>query len=153
MGLFDKVKKTASDAKQRVDTAKAQVAQAQQSMRNAVDAVTGKPISLDEELKARYAEEDTRSIWINVSEDKWLSEYRADHLTIEPVNAFFEGSGEKPDLIFTAPNRTRLFKVTSRMSAYNELVSNTHRALQKLFIMHNEGDFGNYYRIKVVFVQ
>ena len=75
MGLFDKVKKTASDAKQRVDTAKAQVSQAQKNMRNAVDAVAGKPISLDEELKARYAEEDTRSIWINVSEDKWLSEY------------------------------------------------------------------------------
>lgn len=153
MGLFDKIKKTADDAKTRVDTAKAQVSQAQQSMKNAVNAVTGKPMPLDDELKERYAEEDSRSVWINVSEDKWLSQHKLDHCSVEPVSAVFEGEKAKPDLVFIAPNGERLFRITSRMSAYKALTDNSHRVLQKLFVLYTEGDIGNYYRIKVVFVQ
>ena len=153
MGLFSKIKQTADDARNRVDTAKSQVTQAQQNMRNAVDAVAGKPIPLDEELKARYAEEDTRSIWINVSEDKWLNEHKLDHCTVEPVSAVFEGNTAKKDFVFLAPNGARLFRVTSRMNAYKDLSANTHRALQKLFILYYESELGNYYRIKVVFVK
>ena len=154
MGLFDKIKKTADDTRNRVETAKLQAMQAQKSIKNAADAISGKPIPLDDELKARYAEEDARSIWINVSEDKWLNRYRYDNCTVEPVGAIFDGGNQqKPDIVFTESNGERLFRVTSRMGAYKALAENANRELQKLFVLYREGDTGNYYRIKVVFVR
>ena len=153
MGLLDKIKKTTDDARNRVETAKLQAMQAQKSIKNAADAISGKPIPLDDELKARYAEEDARSRWINVGEDKWLNRYRYDNCDVEPVGVITNGSGQKPDLVFTAPNGEPLFKVTSRMGAYKALAENANRELQKLFILYRESESGNYYRIKVVFVR
>lgn len=135
MGLFDKFRKPTGKATSAPPTMQ----------------VTDEQRARDAARNEARKEADAMTLWFNVSERRWLVESDDERLEFFDVDVVAEEVSGKSPMYVGVCNGARLFEVTSRMGAYEDVGQRVGSRVDHLIVEAREKDGRPYYRIGLVY--
>ena len=113
--------------------------------------VTDEQRARDEARNKARKETDAMTLWFNVGERRWLVDSDDERLDFFGVDVVAEEVSGKSPMYVGMCDGTRLFEVTSRMGAYEDVGQRVGSRVDHLIVEAHEKDGRPYYRIGLVY--